>query len=156
MTTAALSTQASIASTVAAIAQTPEGWALEQYRLEGEVARQWLFTRLQFTDFMQAWAFASKVALLAEKRKHHPDMTVGYNYVELYLTTHAAGQTLKPVDFKLAAEITELPEMQEKLRAEFQSERQRKQVEEVLGHPVPDYVPMGAEAGRISRMGNDW
>ena len=119
----------------------PQLWYLEQAaNFSGEVTKQWLYTRKDFNNFSEAWAFASKVALLAEKRKHHPDMTVGYNYVELKLTTHAAGQLLKPADFRLAAEINELPEMQEKLRVVFENERQRKQVEEVLGHPVPDFV----------------
>lgn len=122
----------------------PEGWTLQQSSysgFEGEPERQWLQTRKDFNDFTEAWAFANKVALLAEKRKHHPDMTVGYNYVELRLTTHAAGQRLTPADYKLAEEINKTAEMREKLRVIFENERHRAEIEQVLGHPVPEYEP---------------
>lgn len=152
-------TTAVAATTVRTSPPVPEGWTLQRTSyngFEGEPEKEWLHTRVNFTDFMQAWAFASKVALLAEKRKHHPDMTIGYNYVELKLTTHAAGQTLKPADFKLAIEINELSEMREKLRVMFENERQRTFVESVLGHPIPDYVPPpGTVAGRISMIGGE-
>ena len=123
------------------------GYDVTGWTFESVAEKQWLQTRKEFNSFLEAWAFASKVALLAEKRKHHPDMTIGYNYVELKLTTHAAGQTLKPADFKLAGEINELPEMREKLRVMFENERQRKLVEEVLGHPVPEFEPLAAAGG---------
>src|SRR5262245_17255181 len=74
-----------------------KGWALSSDR-----EKTYLRVHLQFPDFLTSFAFASKVALLAEKRKHHPDMTIGYNYVNLILTTHAANQTLTPADCKLA------------------------------------------------------
>ncbi len=45
----------------------------------------------KFKSFSQAWAFMSRVALLAEKRNHHPDWRNVYNVVDLRLTTHEAG-----------------------------------------------------------------
>jgi 4a-hydroxytetrahydrobiopterin dehydratase len=60
-----------------------------------------------FADFIAAWAFVSRVALLAEKHAHHPEITIAYNKVRLRLTTHDAGNTITEKDRKLAAAITE-------------------------------------------------
>jgi 4a-hydroxytetrahydrobiopterin dehydratase len=49
----------------------------------------------KFKSFSQAWAFMSRVALLAEKRSHHPDWRNVYNVVDLRLTTHDAGGLTK-------------------------------------------------------------
>ena len=45
----------------------------------------------RFKDFAEAWAFMSRVALLAEKQDHHPDWSNTYNRVTVTLTTHDAG-----------------------------------------------------------------
>ena len=44
----------------------------------------------QFKDFNAAWAFMSRVALLAEKLDHHPEWSNVYNRVEVLLATHDA------------------------------------------------------------------
>ncbi len=49
----------------------------------------------KFRSFSEAWAFMSRVALLAEKRNHHPDWRNVYNVVDLRLTTHDAGGLTK-------------------------------------------------------------
>jgi 4a-hydroxytetrahydrobiopterin dehydratase len=93
--------------------EVPELWNLVRPNQHNDEAH--LSIRLNFENFLQAFAFATQVALLAEKRKHHPDMTIGYNYVSMELTTHAAGMKLTPADYKLAEEINQLPEMQKRL-----------------------------------------
>ena len=47
----------------------------------------------QFKDFSEAWAFMSRVALLAEAQDHHPEWFNVYARVEVTLTTHDAGAT---------------------------------------------------------------
>ena len=42
----------------------------------------------QFKDFSAAWAFMSRVALLAERMDHHPEWSNTYNKVSITLTTH--------------------------------------------------------------------
>ena len=44
----------------------------------------------RFEDFNSAWAFMSRVALLAEKLDHHPEWSNVYNRVEVLLATHDA------------------------------------------------------------------
>ena len=57
-----------------------------------------------FKDFVAAWGFMSRVALLAEKRDHHPDWRNVWNKVDITLTTHDAGG-LTALDFELARAI---------------------------------------------------
>lgn len=60
-----------------------------------------------FTDFNQAWGFMSRVALLAEKREHHPEWSNVWNKVQISLTTHDAGG-LSALDFELARAIEQV------------------------------------------------
>jgi 4a-hydroxytetrahydrobiopterin dehydratase len=57
------------------------GWAM----VEGRDA---IHKSFKFADFSAAWAFMSRVALLAEKQDHHPEWENVYNKVEITLTTH--------------------------------------------------------------------
>ncbi len=63
---------------------------------------------VKFKDFVEAFAFMTKVAMLAEKRNHHPTFVNTYNTVRIELTTHDAGNTVTEKDRKMAAEIDKL------------------------------------------------
>lgn len=54
-------------------------------------ARDAITRTVTFADFSQAFAFMTRVALLAEKADHHPEWTNVWNRVDILLTTHDAG-----------------------------------------------------------------
>ena len=58
----------------------------------------------KFADFTHAFAFMTRVALLAEKADHHPEWFNVYNRVDVRLTTHDAGG-LSARDVALATAI---------------------------------------------------
>jgi 4a-hydroxytetrahydrobiopterin dehydratase len=67
-----------------------------------------LVRSFEFKDFVEAFAFMTKVAFLAEKHKHHPEWKNVYNRVEIRLSTHDAGDIVTDKDRRLAAAIDEL------------------------------------------------
>ena len=54
-------------------------------------ARDAITRRFTFDDFAAAFAFMTRVALLAEKADHHPEWSNVWNRVDILLTTHDAG-----------------------------------------------------------------
>ncbi|MEH6591851.1 MAG: 4a-hydroxytetrahydrobiopterin dehydratase [Halioglobus sp.] len=66
-----------------------------------------LYRRFVFTDFVAAFGFMSRVALLAESMNHHPEWSNVWNRVEIRLTTHDAGG-ISELDFQLAQKIDDL------------------------------------------------
>ena len=58
----------------------------------------------EFPTFPAAIAFVNRVAEVAEKMDHHPDVDIRYTKVTCSLSTHSAGG-ITAKDFKLAEEI---------------------------------------------------
>ena len=75
-----------------------EHWCLSDNKLQ---------RALVFEDFVEAFGFMSRVALLAEAMNHHPEWSNVYNRVEIYLTTHDA-DGITELDFALAGRINRL------------------------------------------------
>lgn len=71
------------------------GWKLEG----GALARDNVFA-----DFVSAFAFVTRLALMAEKEGHHPDIDIRYNKVRVALVSHDAGGITKD-DVAMAAKI---------------------------------------------------
>ena len=67
-----------------------------------------LVKTFQFKDFVEAFGFMTRVAILAEKMNHHPLWTNVYNRVSFELSTHDAGDVVTDLDHKLAKAIDQL------------------------------------------------
>ncbi len=76
----------------------------EQAAAPWEIAADKLHKTYQFSDFVEAFGFMTKVALIAERMNHHPEWFNVYRTVVVDLTTHDAGG-LSARDFKLASEM---------------------------------------------------
>ncbi len=74
------------------------GWKIQDSKLYRE------FT---FVDFVEAFGFMSRVALLAETAGHHPEWFNVYNTVRIDLTTHDVGG-ISQADVDLATKINRL------------------------------------------------
>jgi 4a-hydroxytetrahydrobiopterin dehydratase len=70
-------------------------------------ARDAITRSLAFKDFSEAFAFMTRVALLAETMDHHPEWSNVWNRVDILLTTHDAGG-LSHRDVELATAIDAL------------------------------------------------
>jgi len=64
-----------------------------------------LYRKFQFKNFSEAFAFMTRVALEAEKMDHHPLWTNVYNTVEVWLSTHSAGDIVTEKDRQLAKKM---------------------------------------------------
>ena len=67
-----------------------------------------LHRNFTFKDFSEAFTFMTRVALIAEKMDHHPLWTNVWNTVEVWLSTHDAGDVVTDKDRKLATAIDKL------------------------------------------------
>lgn len=67
-----------------------------------------LYQKFEFKNFSEAFAFMTRVALEAERMNHHPLWTNVWNSVEIWLSTHDAGDIVTEKDRKLAAAIDKL------------------------------------------------
>lgn len=74
---------------------------LPNWHLAGEE----LVAVYHFSDFATAFAAATRVAFLAERAGHHPDLTIGWGRVEIRITTQSEGR-LTELDVDFALETT--------------------------------------------------
>ena len=75
-----------------------DGWSLQ----EGKLYREY-----HFADFVEAFGFMAKAALVAERMNHHPEWSNVYNRVTIRLTTHDAGGITNR-DMRLAAALNDI------------------------------------------------
>lgn len=74
------------------------GWSLH----DGKLTREF-----HFANFVEAFGFMTRAAMVAEKSNHHPEWFNVYNKVRVQLTTHEA-KGISERDFALAATMDEL------------------------------------------------
>ena len=80
------------------VANLPD-WSVQEGKLYGE---------FRFENFVDAFAFMTKVAFAAEAAQHHPDWRNVYNRVTIELVTHDAGNAITQRDLDMAREISSL------------------------------------------------
>jgi 4a-hydroxytetrahydrobiopterin dehydratase len=82
--------------------------------MENAVQKQWeeidgkLYKIIIFKEFKEAFAFMTQVAILAEREAHHPRWCNEYNKLEIWLSTHDAGNIVTDKDRNFAKLIDEV------------------------------------------------
>ena len=78
------------------------------YKIPGwEIKSEQIQREFNFTDFIEAFSFMTKVALLCEKYNHHPNWENVYSKVIIKLNTHDLGG-ITNMDQTLASEINQI------------------------------------------------
>ena len=80
--------------------------------LEWEYYDNALHTDFEFDNFKDCISAMNRIAFECEALNHHPEWTNVYNTLDITLTTHDAGGVTE-LDFKLAAEINKIVEVEE-------------------------------------------
>ncbi|MEO7539923.1 MAG: 4a-hydroxytetrahydrobiopterin dehydratase [Pyrinomonadaceae bacterium] len=81
-------------------ALTAELKNLSGWTADGTVLKK----RFTFPNFAESLALVNRIGALAEAADHHPDVTFGWGYAEIALTTHDRGG-ITDVDLSLAKQI---------------------------------------------------
>ena len=77
-----------------------DGWDL----IENEKKNYLLEKKFIFKNFLESQDFVNKVGKISEEEGHHPDISFGWGYAIINITTHAI-EGLSENDFILAAKI---------------------------------------------------
>ncbi len=80
-----------------------DGWHVKEDQLDGFH----IIKDFKFENFLQSQKFVNKVADIAEKEGHHPDIWFGWGYAKIKIFTHAI-KGLHESDFVLAAKIDKI------------------------------------------------
>lgn len=67
-----------------------------------------LYKKFEFQNFSEAFGFMARVAIEAEKQNHHPYWTNIWNTVEIWLSTHDAGDIITENDINLSKAIDKI------------------------------------------------
>lgn len=66
-----------------------------------------LFRRFEFSNYKKAWSLLNQISEVAEEQGHHPDLALGWGYLEVQIWTHKI-DSLVESDFIFAAKVDEL------------------------------------------------
>ena len=80
-----------------------DGWGVK----ENKKKKYFLQKKFTFKNFINSQNFVNKVGQISEAEGHHPDISFGWGYAEIIITTHAI-EGLSENDFILAAKIDQI------------------------------------------------
>ena len=80
-----------------------DGWEI----IKNEKNIYYLEKKFNFNNFLESQKFVNKVSIISEEEGHHPDISFGWGYAKINITTHAI-EGLSENDFILAAKIKSL------------------------------------------------
>ncbi len=80
-----------------------DGWDI----IKGEDEIFFLSKKFKFKNFLKSQVFVNEVGKISEDEGHHPDISFGWGYAEIKVTTHAI-KGLSENDFILAAKIDKI------------------------------------------------
>ena len=80
-----------------------DGWDI----IKNEKKIFYLYKKYEFKNFLESKIFINKVGEISENEGHHTDISFGWGYAEIKITTHAI-EGLSENDFILAAKIDQL------------------------------------------------
>ena len=80
-----------------------DGWDVKN----NEKKIYFLEKNFNFPNFLESQNFTNKVGEISESENHHPDISFGWGYAKIIITTHAI-EGLSENDFILAAKIDKI------------------------------------------------
>ena len=80
-----------------------DGWSI----IKNQKKIYFLEKKFIFRNFLQSQSFINEVGKISEEEGHHPDITFGWGYAKINITTHAI-EGLSENDFILAAKIDQI------------------------------------------------
>ena len=80
-----------------------DGWDV----LKNEKKIFYLYKKFEFKNFLESQIFINKVGEISENEGHHPDISFGWGYAKIKITTHSI-EGLSENDFILAAKIDQI------------------------------------------------
>ncbi len=80
-----------------------DGWKI----VKGNKGVFYLLKKFDFANFLKSQNFVNNVGKISEEENHHPDISFGWGYAEIKITTHAI-KGLSENDFILAAKIDQI------------------------------------------------
>jgi 4a-hydroxytetrahydrobiopterin dehydratase len=80
-----------------------DGWDI----IKNEKNIFYLYKKYEFKNFLESQIFINKIGEISENEGHHPDISFGWGYAKIQITTHAI-EGLSENDFILAAKIDQI------------------------------------------------
>ena len=80
-----------------------DGWDVKK----NEKKKYFLEKKFTFNNFINSQNFINEVGKISENENHHPDISFGWGYAKIIITTHSI-EGLSENDFILAAKIDQI------------------------------------------------